>query len=57
MSNLERSTYAEPDFAVVLDEFTDPYMTEEDRKKVIEKTIEMYDNFTDDDWIDLADNY
>jgi len=56
MNTLEMSTYAEPDF-LLIDEFVDPKMNEKQRAETRQKTIDMYANFTDDDWKDLGDNY
>jgi len=56
MNTLEMSTYTEPDF-LLIDEFVDPNMNEEQRAEARQKTIDMYANFTDDDWKDLGDNY
>ncbi len=57
MNTLERSTYVEPNFDLVLDEFCSPNMTPEERENVRKKTEEFYNNFTDDDWRSLGDNY
>lgn len=57
MNALERSTYVEPNFDLVLDEFCSPDMTPEEREKTRKKTEEFYNNFTDDDWRALGDNY
>lgn len=57
MNDLERSTYVEPNFDIVLDEFCTPNMTPEEREKARKVTEEFYKNFTDDDWRDLGNNY
>lgn len=57
MNTLEMETYAEPDFSSVLDEFCDDIMTPEQQEVARKKTEEMYNNFTDDDWRHLGDNY
>lgn len=57
MNTLEMETYAEPDFSGVLDEFCDDIMTPEQKEAARKKTEEMYNNFTDDDWRHLGDNY
>ena len=56
MNRVEMESYCEPDFNLC-DEFINEEMTEEERKKAIEKTREMYANFTDYDWRALGDNY
>lgn len=57
MNDLERSTYVEPNFDIVLDEFCTPNMTPEEREKARKTTEEFYKNFTDDDLRDLGNNY
>ena len=57
MNDLEKATYAEPDFSAVLDEFCDEEMPPEKREEIRKKTEEFYRNFTDDDWRDLGNNY
>lgn len=57
MNDLEKATYAEPDFSAVLDEFCNEEMTPEKREEIRKKTEEFYRNFTDDDWRDLGNNY
>ena len=55
MNTQEKSTYCEPDFNVI-NEIIGPEMTPEQIEEARKKTVEMYANFTDDDWRALGDN-
>ena len=55
MNNLEKKTYI--DYVILLDEFINENMTEEEKEIIRKKTTDMYKDFTDDDWRDLGDNY
>lgn len=50
MNDLERATYCEPDFSLA-NEFVNETMSEEEKEATRKKTLEMYNNFYDDEEI------
>lgn len=50
MNDLERATYCEPDFSLA-NEFVNETMSEEEKEVTRKKTLEMYNNFYDDEEI------
>mgnify|MGYP006873049253 CR=1 FL=1 len=56
MNDLEKRTYCEPDFNIV-DEFVTGNMSQEEKEKTIKETVQMYENFTDDDWESFANTF
>lgn len=54
MNKLELETFSSFDPSL---DFLDDIMTPEEVEAARQKTIEMYNNFTDDDWKAMGDNY
>ena len=59
MNDLERKTYSEPNFDIadIIDEFVNKNMSEEEKEKIRQQTVKLYDDMTDEDWRHLGDNY
>lgn len=50
MNDLEKSTYCEPNFSLAT-EFVNDTMDEQEKEATRRKTLEMYNNFLDDEAI------